>query len=84
MRWFVTTDLLVSAWIFKRAERGRSAPRCFSDALDVDLLRNRQRVVDFDPEISSRAFDLAMPQEKLNRAEIASPPIDQSRFGSAK
>jgi hypothetical protein len=48
------------------------------------LLRNRQHVVDFDPEISSRTFDLAMPQEKLNRAEIASPPIDQSRFGSAK
>ena len=73
-----------AAWIFKRAERERSAPRCFSDALDVDLLRNRESVVDFDPEISSRAFDLAMPQEKLNGAEIASSPIDQSSFRSAK
>jgi hypothetical protein len=48
------------------------------------LLGNRQRVVDFDSEISSRAFNLAVPQEKLNSAEIAGSPIDQSRFGSAK
>ena len=79
MRWFVTID--------RSAGKGTARTHCpeeFFDGLDVDLLRNRQRVVDFDPEISGRALDLAMPQEKLNRAEIASPPIDQSRFGSAK
>lgn len=68
-------------------QKGQSAgalPQCVSDTLYVDLLRNRQRVVDFDPEVSPRAFDLPMPQEKLNGVEVASSPIDQGRFGSAK
>lgn len=61
MRSFATTDLIPSVRIVERAERGRSA-LVVSDALDVDLLRNRQRVVDFDPQIAGRAFDLAMAQ----------------------
>ena len=83
MRSFAMPDLIPSARIVERAERGRTA-QGVSDGLDVDLLRNRQRVVDFDPKISGRAFDLAMPQEKLNSTEISSSAIDQSRFGSAK
>ena len=55
-----------------------------SGSLDVDLLRNRQGVVDFDSKISRRAFDLAMPQEKLHGSEIAGATVNQSRFGSAK
>jgi len=77
--------LFAPAWISKnRAPTARRSAPSVSGALNVDLLRNRQRVVDFDPEISGRALDLAMPQEKLNSTEIAGSPIDQSRFGSAK
>jgi hypothetical protein len=37
-------------------------PHIVSGVLDIDLLRNRQRVVNFNPQISRRAFDLAVPQ----------------------
>jgi hypothetical protein len=40
----------------------------------------RQGVIDFDAEISDRAFDLGMPKQKLDGSEIAGPPIDQGRF----
>jgi len=48
-----------------RLSKGQSTvtlPQTISGALDVHLLRNRQRVVDFNPEISRGALDLAMPQ----------------------
>ncbi len=32
MRWFVTTDFIASAWIVKRAERGRSVLNYFGCA----------------------------------------------------
>jgi hypothetical protein len=61
MRWFVATDVKAAA----RLSKGQSTvtlPQIVSGALDVDLLGNRQRVVDFNPEISRSAFDLAVPQ----------------------
>jgi hypothetical protein len=48
-----------------RLSKGQSTVtlhQTISGALDVHLLRNRQRVVNFNPEISRGALDLAVPQ----------------------
>jgi hypothetical protein len=58
------------------AERGRSA-RCS----DVDLLGDGERIVNLDAEVPDGALHLHMPKEKLNRAEIPGPPVNQSGEG---
>ena len=52
-------------------------------ASDVDLLRDCQGIVDLDPQIADRAFQLGMPEQKLDRAKISGTPIDQGDLGSA-
>ena len=37
-------------------------------------------IIYFDAEISDRAFDLCMSEQKLDGPEIASPPVDQGSF----
>ncbi|MEY9523994.1 hypothetical protein ABIF70_005135 [Bradyrhizobium japonicum] len=51
---------------------------------DVDLFCYRERVVDFDPEISNGALDLCVPQKELYGSQIAGPSIDQGRLGPTK
>jgi hypothetical protein len=36
-------------------------------------------VIDFDAELTDRALDLGMSEQKLDGPEIARPPIDQRR-----
>jgi hypothetical protein len=43
-----------------------------------------QCIIDFDAEISDRAFDFSVAKQELHGSEIASAPIDQRRLGSAK
>jgi len=43
----------------------------------VPLLRG---IIYFDAQISDRAFDLCMFEQKLDGPEIASPPVDQGSF----
>ena len=52
-----------------RAEHVRSA-RVFQT-------RYCQGIIHFDAEISVRAFDLCMSEQKLDGPEIASPPVDK-------
>jgi len=52
--------------------------------LHVDLLRDRERVVHFNPEIPHGAFDLRMPEQQLDCAEIACLAINQRCLGSAQ
>ena len=49
-------------------------------ASDVDLFRYCEGIIYFDAEISDRAFDLCMSEQKLDGPEIASPPVDQEAF----
>jgi hypothetical protein len=51
---------------------------------DVDLFRYCQGVIDFDAQISDGAFDLCMPEQKLDGPEISRAPIDQGRFGASQ
>jgi hypothetical protein len=48
---------------------------------DVDLLGNGKGVVNLDPEIPNRAFNLRVPQQKLNRSKISRLFVDQGCLG---
>jgi hypothetical protein len=48
--------------------------------LHLSLLRDLQRVVDLDPEVSDRALKFAVVEEKLDGPEIPGPAVDQRRF----
>jgi hypothetical protein len=39
---------------------------------ELDLLRQRQGVIDFDPEIADSALDLCMSEQQLDRSRITS------------
>src|ERR1700687_2267177 len=53
-----------------------------STRLHLSLLRDLQRVVDLDSEVSDGALQFAMAKEKLDGPEIPGPPVDQCRFGT--
>lgn len=44
---------------------------------DIDLLSDLDRIFDFDAEIPHGTFDLRMPQQQLDRAQLACAPVDQ-------
>jgi hypothetical protein len=44
------------------------------------LFRYCEGIINLDAEISDRAFDFGMSEQKLDGPEIASPPIDQGSF----
>ena len=58
---------------------GRACPLCPCSS-DINLFRDCEGVIHFDAEIPNGAFDLGMSEQKLDRPEIASPPVDQGRF----
>jgi hypothetical protein len=58
---------------------GRASPLC-PGISDINLFRYCQGVIDLDAEIPDRAFDLGMPEQKLDSPEISRPPIDQGSF----
>src|SRR5216684_4709755 len=58
---------------------GRACPLC-PGISDINLFRYCKGIIYFDPEISDRAFDLCMSEQKLDGPEIASPPVDQGSF----
>ncbi len=60
---------------------GRDCPLC-PNTLDVNLFSNFEVVVDFDAEISDRAFNLGMPKKQLDRSQVAGPLVDHRCFGS--
>jgi len=55
-----------------------------SGASKINLLRDRQRVVDLDAQISNRALELAVAEQQLHGAEVAGFAVDQRRLGAAQ
>jgi hypothetical protein len=53
-------------------------PRCS----DVDLLGDGERIINFDAEVPDGALHFGVPKEKLNRAEVPGPPVNQGCLGS--
>jgi len=48
------------------------------------LFRYGQGVIYFDAQISDGAFDLGVPEQKLDRPEISRTPIDQGRLDASQ
>jgi hypothetical protein len=46
---------------------------------DIDPLGEHQGILDVNAEIANRCLDLGMPQENLNRSQIAGPLLDDDR-----
>jgi hypothetical protein len=63
----------------QRLGSGRACPLC-PRISDVNLFCYCEGVIYFDAEISNRAFDLGMSEQKLDGLEIACTPIDQGSF----
>jgi hypothetical protein len=51
---------------------------------DINLFGYGQGVIHFDAQISDRAFDLGMPEQKLDGPEIAGPPVDKGSFRASQ
>jgi hypothetical protein len=49
-----------------------------------NLFRYCEGIIYFDAEISERAYDLCMSEQKLDGPEIPRPPIDQGGFGPSR
>jgi hypothetical protein len=64
-----------------RYKLGRACPLCPGGS-DVDLFSYGKGIVDLDAEVSNRALDLGMAEEKLHRSEVACAPVDEGRLGS--
>ena len=50
---------------------------------ELDLLRQRQGIIDFDPEVTDGALDLRMSEKQLDRSQIAGLAVDLRRRGAA-
>ena len=53
-------------------------------SLQLDLLGYGERVVDLDAEITHRALNLLVPQQKLHCPQVARAAVDECRLGSAQ
>jgi hypothetical protein len=62
---------------------GRACPLCPGDS-DLDLLRDREGIIDRDAQVSDGAFNLGMAKQKLHGAQVASTSVDEGRFGSSE
>jgi hypothetical protein len=59
---------------------GRACPLCPGDS-DINLFGDRERVVNLDPEISDRAFDLGVAEQELDGSQIPRAAVDQRCLG---
>ena len=71
---FRALPLMAQTW-----RSDRACPLC-PGISDINLFRYRQGVIDLDAEIPDRAFNLGMPEQKLDGPEISRPPVDQGGF----
>jgi hypothetical protein len=67
-----------------RQLRGGKGKRAGDEPLHLSAFGQRERVFDINPEITDGAFDLCVPKEDLNSAQIARCLVDDGRLRSAK
>jgi len=48
---------------------------------EFHLLRDTQRIVDFDAEVTDGAFEFRMPEQQLHRSQVAGLLVNQRRLG---
>jgi hypothetical protein len=54
------------------------------DSSDINLFCYGQSVVDLNPQVAHRALNFLVFQQKLNCPQVASPAVNEGRFGSAQ
>lgn len=52
-------------------------------ALDLDALRQSQRILDVHAKVPDSIFYLRVSEKNLHSAEISGRPLDYRRFGAA-
>jgi hypothetical protein len=62
---------------------GRACPLC-PGISDINLFCYCQSIVHFDTEISNRAFDLGVAEQKLDSPQITGAPVDQSSLRASE
>lgn len=67
---------------YKRSCGGGQSVSALPFGSDIYLFGNGEGVIDLYAEVSDGTFHLRMPEEQLNRPEIASTPVYQCRLGS--
>src|SRR6185437_4013278 len=51
---------------------------------ELDLLRQRQGIVDFDPEVTDGALNLRMSEKQLDRSQVTGLTVDLRRLGATQ
>jgi hypothetical protein len=66
----------------KRPFWGKQSVPALPPCSDINLLGNRERIVDLDTKVSDGALHLRVAQEELYCPQIASAPVDQRGLGA--
>jgi hypothetical protein len=51
---------------------------------DFNFFSDGKRVIDLNSEVSHRTLDLGVPEQKLHRAQVARPAVDQGRLRASE
>jgi hypothetical protein len=51
---------------------------------DFNFFSDGKRVIDLNSEVSHRTLDLGVPEQKLHRAQVARPAVDQNRLRASE
>ena len=68
---------------FCQREAGRAGLLCPGSS-DIDLLGDCENVVDLNPEIANRAFNLRVAERELNSAQVPRATVDQRSLGATE
>jgi len=66
--------------LFLVAYGGGQSRIALPESSNVDLLWDAEGVIDLNSEVSHRTLDLRVSKQKLHRAQVARPAIDQGRL----
>jgi hypothetical protein len=69
-------------WSDGLAGAPRDVIREAAQSSQLDLLRQHQRVIDLDPEITQGALQLCASEKHVDRSQIAGLAIDLRRLGA--
>lgn len=69
----------------RQGQEGRAEWLCSAKgSSEIDLLGDRDGIVDLDPEIPNCAFDFRVAQQKLNGTQVPRPPVNQRGLGATR
>jgi hypothetical protein len=75
------SNIFMSAYGTNLTRIGRQSMSALPLFSDFDLLGNRKRVANFDPEIANRALNFCVAKQKLNRSKVPRLFVDLGSLG---